>query len=89
LGEKHLKFSQKVLEILKANQLRAEIWENETISKRIRNFEIQKIPYALVIGDKELKSKTVAIRDRDKGDLGEISLDKLLEKLTKEIKSKK
>jgi len=89
LGEKHLKFSQKVLEILKANQIRAEIWENESVSKRIRNFEIQKIPYALVIGDKELKSKTVAIRDRDKGDLGEISLTKLLEKLTKEIKSKK
>jgi len=46
LGEKHLKFSQKVLEILKANQIRAEIWENESVSKRIRNFEIQKIPYA-------------------------------------------
>ncbi len=89
LGEKHLKFSQKVLEILKANQIRAEIWENESVSKRIRNFEIQKIPYALVIGDKELKNKTVAIRDRDKGDLGEISLAKLLEKLNKEIKSKK
>ena len=89
LGEKHLKFSQKVLETLKANQIRAEIWENESVSKRIRNFEIQKIPYALVIGDKELKNKTVAIRQRDKGDLGEISLARLLEKLNKEIKSKK
>ena len=89
LGEKHLKFSQKVLEILKANQIRAEIWENESVSKRIRNFEIQKIPYAAVIGDKELKNKTVAIRQRDKGDLGEISLNKFLEKLIKEIKSKK
>ena len=74
---------------MKANQIRAEIWENESVSKRIRNFEIQKIPYALVIGDKELKNKTVAIRDRDKGDLGEISLARLLEKLNKEIKSKK
>ena len=43
----------------------------------------------MVIGDKELKNKTVAIRDREKGDLGEISLAKLLEKLNKEIKSKK
>ena len=54
---------------------------NETISKRIREGEIQKIPYILVIGSKEKKRKRVRVRKRKKGDLGEMSLTKFIEKI--------
>jgi len=57
---------------------------NETISKRIREGEIQKIPYILVIGSKEKKRKRVRVRKRKKGDLGEMSLTKFIEKIKRE-----
>jgi threonyl-tRNA synthetase len=53
--------------------------ENETISKKIREGEIQKIPYLLIIGDKEIKQKSVSLRKRGKGDMGMIKIKKLIE----------
>jgi threonyl-tRNA synthetase len=53
--------------------------ENETISKKIREGEIQKIPYLLIIGDKEIKQKSVSLRRRGKGDVGTIKIKKLIE----------
>lgn len=49
---------------------------NETIGKKIREAELQKIPYLLVIGKKELEAKTVAVRERGKGNLGSMTLEK-------------
>ena len=63
--------------------------ENETVSKRIREGELQKIPYMLVVGDKEEKAKSVGVRDRKKGDIGMMKIEKFIEKITKEIKNKK
>lgn len=48
---------------------------NETIGKKIREAEMQKIPYILVIGEKEMNTNTVAVRQRGKGDLGQMKLD--------------
>jgi len=55
--------------------------ENETVSKKIREGEIQKIPYLLVVGDKEVKEKSVRVRERGKGDIGIMKLKKFLEKI--------
>ena len=63
--------------------------ENETVSKKIREGEIQKIPYLLVVGDKEMKSNSVRVRQRNKGDTGMIKFNKFLEKITKEKSAKK
>ena len=49
-----------------------------TVSKKIREGEIQKIPYILVVGDKEIKDKTVRVRERGKGDTGPKKLDTFL-----------
>jgi len=57
--------------------------ENETVSKKIREGELQKIPYLLVVGDKEVKNKTVRVRERGMGDIGEIKLNKFLEMIKK------
>jgi len=58
------------------NNFRAEIdASEETLSKRIRNAELEKIPLILVVGGKEKQNKTVAVRKRGSGDLGAFSLE--------------
>jgi len=91
LGSRHEDYAKKVEEeLLKENpDLRIEIKdENETVSKKIRNGEIQKIPYLAVVGDEEIKEKAVRIRSKNK-DLGMIKIDKFLEKVNSEIKEKR
>jgi threonyl-tRNA synthetase len=76
---KHEKYANKLGEELKKEGFRIEVKnENETISRKIRDGEIQKIPYILVVGDKEIKAKSVRIRKRGKGDIGMVSLKKFL-----------
>ncbi|PJA02538.1 threonine--tRNA ligase, partial [bacterium (Candidatus Gribaldobacteria) CG_4_10_14_0_2_um_filter_36_18] len=77
VGSSHRKYAQEVAEKLKSEGLRVEAKvEAETVSKKIREGEIQKIPYILVVGDKEMKKKNVRVRERGKGDLGQTPLTK-------------
>ncbi len=79
IGKKHEKYADQIGKELSAAGFRIEVKkENETLSKKIRNGEIQKIPYLLVVGDVEMKKKTVRVRERNKGDLGEIKIDKFI-----------
>ena len=79
IGKKHEKYADQIGKELSAAGFRIEVKkENETLSKKIRNGEIQKIPYLLVVGDAEMKKKTVRVRERNKGDLGEIKIDKFI-----------
>ena len=79
------KYALKINDQLKKAGLRsiAKI-ENETLSKKIREGEIQKIPYIVVVGDKEEKSNLIRIRQRSKGDIGAMKLEKFIERLGKE-----
>ena len=87
VSEKQEKFAEKVLEELKESGIRAEIYEaGETLPKRIREAELQKIPYILVVGEKEEKNKSVNARHKGKG--SEIKIPKLMEKIKKEITDK-
>lgn len=61
---------------------------NEKIGYKIREAQMQKIPYMLVVGDKEAEEKTVSLRHRSAGDLGSISLDEFIDKIRAEAKSK-
>ncbi|MFH1392955.1 MAG: threonine--tRNA ligase [Patescibacteria group bacterium] len=89
ITDRNLKYSEKILEKLKKEGVRVELDnENETVGKKIRNAELEKIPYILVVGDKEEKNDSVAIRERGKGDLGAMKLEKFIEKIQKEIESK-
>ena len=90
VGTRHEKYANFVNKQLTTNNLRTTIKsENETVSKKIREGEIQKIPYLLVVGDKEMKSKSVRVRERGKGDIGIMSLTKFIEKAKMEIEDKK
>jgi len=74
IGSEHKEYAQEIAQNLTG--LRIEIKdENETVSKKIREGELQKIPYMLVVGDKEIKEKSVRVRERSKGDIGTMKLD--------------
>lgn len=89
IGEKFNDYGEKVLRELKDAGIRAEIDKSdETLGKRIRAAELQKIPYILVVGEKEKKDSAVAVRSR-KSDEGAMKIEKFLENIKKEISSKK
>jgi len=56
--------------------------ENETLGKKIREGEVQKVPYLLVVGEKEEKEEIVSVRERGKGNLGTMKLNEFLKKLS-------
>ena len=90
ISSSHKKYASQLGKKLQLLDFRFEIKnENETVSKKIREGEIQKIPYLLVVGDKEIKQKSVRIRQRGKGDIGMMKIDKFIEKIKKEIEKKK
>jgi len=90
VGSRHRKYAQAVKKELSSFNFRTELKdEAETVSKKIREGEIQKIPYLLVVGDKEIKTKSVRVRKRGKGDIGVTKLTKFLEKIKIEIEKKK
>ncbi len=81
--------AEQVCQELKAAGLRVETdTRNEKIGFKIREANVQKIPYMLVLGDKEAESGCVAVRSRREGDLGTMSLEDLLEKMLKEEREK-
>jgi threonyl-tRNA synthetase len=82
VGSRHEKYAHQIGKELIANGFRVKIKDqNETVSKKIREGEIQKIPYSLVVGDMEQKAKSVRARTREKGDIGMMTLKKFVEKL--------
>ncbi len=90
VGSSNRKYAQEIAEKLKSEGLRVEARvEAETVSKKIRDGEIQKIPYILVVGNKEMKKKNVRVRERGKGDVGQMSLTKFIKNIKIKIENKK
>ena len=82
-------YLKKVEGALKENNIRVEIdTRNEKIGYKIREAQLQKVPYMLILGDKEVEAGKVAVRSRKDGDLGAISLEGFIEKIKSEIKDK-
>ncbi|NLN07353.1 MAG: threonine--tRNA ligase [Firmicutes bacterium] len=89
ISEKHYEYARQVLEKLQNAGIRAEAdLRNEKIGYKIREAQVQKIPYMLVAGDKEIESKTVSVRHRSAGDLGTFDLDSFLIRVREEIVNK-
>jgi threonyl-tRNA synthetase len=90
VSEKFSEYGKEVAEKLKEQDIRVESnASNESLGKRIREAEKQKIPYILVVGEKEEKSETVTIRSRESKEQNAISLEEFLKKIAQEIKEKK
>ncbi|MDD5318614.1 MAG: threonine--tRNA ligase [Candidatus Pacebacteria bacterium] len=89
ITDTHHAYAREIFEKLKAEGLRAELDEShESLGKKIRVGKIEKVPYSLVIGDKELASGEATLESRDHGNLGSLTLAALVAKLTEEIKNK-
>ncbi|OIO45792.1 threonine--tRNA ligase [bacterium (Candidatus Gribaldobacteria) CG23_combo_of_CG06-09_8_20_14_all_37_87_8] len=90
ITERHNDYALGLAEKLKEQNIRVETaLEADTLGKKIREAEMQKIPYLLIVGDKEIANKSVAVRQHGKGDLGSMPLPELTELLLKEITIKK
>ena len=87
--EKHNEYAQKVIDALNKKEIRAEAdFRNEKTGFKIREARLEKVPYMLIIGDKELEEGTVSVRSRKDGELGAMPLDKFLALIENEINSK-
>jgi threonyl-tRNA synthetase len=90
VSEKFLDYAKTVKKQLIENGVRAEINnDSESLGKRIRETEKQKVPYILVVGEKEITDESVAVRERDTKNQSVIKFNEFVEKITKEIKENK
>ena len=89
ISENQSEYAHEVCDKLVSLGIRAEVDDrNEKMGYRIREAQLQKIPYMLVLGEKEKESGNVAVRNRKKGDLGVMSFEQLADKLQREIAEK-
>ena len=89
ISDRHLAYAASVRDQLRAAGLRANLDERqEKIGYKIREAQLQKIPYMLVVGDKESAEGTVSVRSRSGGDLGPDAVDGFIRKAQQEVSSK-
>tara|TARA_R100001369_G_scaffold21881_1_gene39630 strand:+ start:990 stop:2936 length:1947 start_codon:yes stop_codon:yes gene_type:complete len=87
LSEKYEKYSQKVLDLLEIDEIRAVSDDrSETIGKKIRDAEMSKVPYMLIVGEQEEKDGTVSVRRHGQGDIGTMTIEAFAELVKNEIK---
>ncbi|PJE58441.1 MAG: threonine--tRNA ligase [Candidatus Portnoybacteria bacterium CG10_big_fil_rev_8_21_14_0_10_36_7] len=90
VSDKHEDYAKKITnELTESNILVEATKGNETLGKRIRAGQLQKIPYLIIVGDKEINAKSIAVRHREKGDMGSITIDEFIKLVQDEIKQKK
>lgn len=90
ISDKFLEYSKNVLNKLKIADIRAEIDErSEKIGKKIRDTELMKVPYMIVIGEKEVNEEIISVRRQGKGDMGSKNSDEFINMLKEEIRNKK
>lgn len=82
-------YVEEVARTLKENNIRVECdIRNEKIGYKIREAQMQKVPYMIILGDKEMKDKNISVRSRKEGDIGAMSLEDFILKLKEEIDKK-
>ncbi len=87
ISDKFMDYAQKVVDQLNENQIRVTLDDrNEKIGKKIREAELKKIPYLLIVGEKEQETKTVSVRRHKEGDKGVMTLKDFTNRLNEEIK---
>jgi threonyl-tRNA synthetase len=88
-SEKHLAYAESVKSALEAAGIRVELdARNEKMNAKIRDFGLQKVPFILILGDKESASSSVSVRTRGKGDQGSVTLDEFVARAQKLVVNK-
>ncbi len=89
ITDKHMEYAIKLKDEMMEKGIRVEVdGRNEKIGYKIREAQLSKVPYMLVLGDKEIEENSVAVRSRDKGELGVVESAKFIEDVIKEIDTK-
>lgn len=87
--EKHMNYARSVADALSASNVRVEIEEgNDTLGYKIRKAQMEKVPYTLVVGDKEMNGHTVSVRNRKNGDEGSLPVAVFVSNLIREIRDR-
>ena len=89
IADRHLDYVYEVKKALEAKGMRVEIDDrSEKIGYKIREAQLEKVPYMILVGDKDIENNTVSVRDRREGDIGAMSLEDFIAKAVEEIESK-
>lgn len=90
IADRHLAYARRVQEALRARGVRADVdASSERTGHKVREAQLLKIPYMLVVGDREQDEGAVAVRSRDRGDEGPAPLDAFVERITREIAARR
>ena len=90
ISDKQIDYAKKVEEVLQEKCIRVSVDDrSEKIGYKIREAQLQKVPYMLVIGDKEREANAVGVRSRTDGDIGQMKLDEFVDKIVDEVKNYK
>jgi threonyl-tRNA synthetase len=88
LSEKFNEYAKRISELLENYDIRALVDErNEKVGKKIRDAEVEKVPYMLIVGEQEFENETVAARKQGEGDLGTFSISDFAELLNNEVEN--
>lgn len=89
IGEGHVEYANKVKDALEAKHIRVEVdARNEKIGYKIREAQLKKVPYMLVVGDKETADGLVSVRSRSDGELGQMTIEAFVNRAVEEVKNK-
>ncbi|MBR6034201.1 MAG: threonine--tRNA ligase [Clostridia bacterium] len=87
LSDNHLEYAKKVQDALEDVRIRTEIdSRQEKIGYKIREAQLQKVPYMIILGDKEVEANAVGVRSRVDGDIGQMSIENFVKKILEEVK---
>lgn len=91
IADRHLDYVYEVKKKLEASGIiRLEVDDrSEKLGYKLREAQLEKVPYMLVIGDKDIENGTVSVRERKEGDLGAMSVDEFIKRITEEVETKK
>jgi threonyl-tRNA synthetase len=86
IADRHAEYTQKIAKILKKQGIRVKTdLRNEKIGFKIRGHSMQRVPYLLILGDKELETETISVRTQRGKDLGSLSIEEFSDRLVGEI----
>ena len=89
VSDKFIDYSKEIFKKMNGNNIRVELdLRTEKVGAKIRDAELNKIPYMVIVGEKEVDSQTLSVRKRFKGNLGEVEVDSFITDIVKEIKCK-
>ncbi|MBU2103922.1 threonine--tRNA ligase [Patescibacteria group bacterium] len=89
VSEKHAEYAAQALSLMQSAGIRADIDEaSESLGKRIRSAKQEKVPYILVVGDKEIEAASLSVESRDRGPEGSVPVEEFVQKLSEEIRAR-